>query len=113
MQAGTARPIVTEAADDLPAIYADPDKFTQVVTNLVENAVRHGEGTVRVVLKPSTTPTSAPAGVRVAGLRRGRGHAARDAAPGLHEVLDRWRARRLTASASTSSTASPRCTAGR
>ena len=28
----------------------DPDKFTQVVTNLVENAVRHGEGEVRVVV---------------------------------------------------------------
>ena len=33
-----------------PSITADPDKFTQVVTNLVENAVRHGDGTVRVTL---------------------------------------------------------------
>ncbi len=46
--ASTKRPIELEAADDLPSIFADPDKFTQVVTNLVENAVRHGEGTVRV-----------------------------------------------------------------
>ena len=30
-----------------PSSSADPDKFTQVVTNLVENAVRHGDGTVR------------------------------------------------------------------
>src|SRR4051812_33957206 len=48
----TARTIVLEVADDLPEIHADPDKFTQVVTNLVENAVRHGEGTVHVSLAP-------------------------------------------------------------
>ena len=35
--------IELEVADDLPEIYVDPDKFTQVVTNLVENAIRHGE----------------------------------------------------------------------
>lgn len=46
--ASTSRPLVLEAADDLPHITVDPDKFTQVVTNLVENAVRHGEGTARV-----------------------------------------------------------------
>ena len=28
-------------------IFADPDKLSQVVTNLVDNAVRHGEGTVQ------------------------------------------------------------------
>ncbi|MGA8847912.1 MAG: PAS domain-containing sensor histidine kinase [Nocardioides sp.] len=49
--AGTKRPIELAAAEDLPQIFADPDKFTQVVTNLVENAVRHGEGTVRVSLE--------------------------------------------------------------
>ena len=49
---GTARPITLDVADGLPDIHADPDKFTQVVTNLVENAVRHGEGTVRVSLAP-------------------------------------------------------------
>ncbi len=52
VSAGTARPISLEVAADLPDIHADPDKFTQVVTNLVENAVRHGEGTVRVTLAP-------------------------------------------------------------
>ena len=29
------------------------DKFTQVVTNLVENGVRHGDGAVRVRLEPA------------------------------------------------------------
>ena len=37
-----------QADDELPAVFADPDKFTQVVTNLVENAVRHGQGQVTV-----------------------------------------------------------------
>jgi signal transduction histidine kinase len=50
--AGTARRIDLEVTAQLPDIHADPDKFTQVVTNLVENAVRHGEGTVRVKLEP-------------------------------------------------------------
>ncbi|PVG83009.1 PAS domain-containing sensor histidine kinase [Nocardioides gansuensis] len=49
--AGTARPIEVVLADDVPGIHADPDKFTQVLTNLVENAVRHGEGVVRVSLE--------------------------------------------------------------
>jgi signal transduction histidine kinase len=52
VSAGTARPISLDVADGLPDIHADPDKFTQVVTNLVENAVRHGEGTVTVTLAP-------------------------------------------------------------
>jgi signal transduction histidine kinase len=52
VSAGTARPITLDIADDLPEIHADPDTFTQVVTNLVENAVRHGEGAVRVTLAP-------------------------------------------------------------
>ncbi|MBA3781283.1 MAG: PAS domain-containing protein [Nocardioides sp.] len=50
VQAGTARPIELAVAEALPEVFADPDKFTQVVTNLIENAVRHGEGTVRVEL---------------------------------------------------------------
>ena len=28
----------SDAPDDLPEVWADPDKFTQVLTNLVENA---------------------------------------------------------------------------
>jgi signal transduction histidine kinase len=47
-QTTTSRPIELHAKPDLPSVTVDPDKFTQVVTNLVENAVRHGEGTVRV-----------------------------------------------------------------
>jgi signal transduction histidine kinase len=58
--AGTSRPIDLDVADDLPTIMVDPDKFTQVVTNLVENAVRHGSGSVRIALE---TSGSEPRGV--------------------------------------------------
>ena len=50
--ASTSRTIVVQAAADLPEVTVDPDKFTQVVTNLVENGVRHGSGTVTVTLEP-------------------------------------------------------------
>ncbi len=33
---------------ELPKLYADPDKLGQVVTNLVENGLKYGEGTVRI-----------------------------------------------------------------
>lgn len=46
----TAREIVVQVEPDLPEIHADPDKFTQVVANLVENALRHGDGKVTVTL---------------------------------------------------------------
>ena len=48
VQQTTSRPIELRAEPELPSITVDPDKFTQVVTNLVENAIRHGEGTVGV-----------------------------------------------------------------
>ncbi|MEJ7832723.1 MAG: ATP-binding protein [Nocardioides sp.] len=54
--AGTHRPIELHVADHLPEVGMDPDKFTQVVTNLVENAVRHGEGTVRVAVEALGRP---------------------------------------------------------
>jgi signal transduction histidine kinase len=40
----------------LPALWADPDKIDQVLGNLLENAVRHGEGTVTIDVRPSTSP---------------------------------------------------------
>lgn len=51
VRAATTRPIRLRIADDLPLIHADPDKFTQVATNLVENAVRHGDGAVTVTVE--------------------------------------------------------------
>jgi signal transduction histidine kinase len=55
VSAGTSRPFELVVADGLPEITVDPDKFTQVVTNLVENAVRHGSGTVRIALEVART----------------------------------------------------------
>ena len=37
----------------LPEMWLDPDKMAQVVGNLVENALRHGDGTVTVTVEPS------------------------------------------------------------
>ncbi|GAA5153489.1 ATP-binding protein [Nocardioides marinquilinus] len=74
VSAGTAREIVVVApADDvLPPVLVDPDKFTQVVTNLVENAVRHGEGVVRVELAPEPH-ADGPDGVRLTVSDEGEG----------------------------------------
>ncbi|MEU5190528.1 ATP-binding protein [Streptomyces klenkii] len=37
----------------LPALWADPDKVDQVLGNLLENAVRHGEGRVTIEVAPA------------------------------------------------------------
>jgi signal transduction histidine kinase len=57
VRAGTGREIAFDAPGDLPQVSADPDKLAQVLTNLVDNAVRHGEGqvtltAVRTTLEP-------------------------------------------------------------
>ena len=48
VRAGAPHRIEFRAPADLPEIWADPDKFTQVLTNLVENAIRHGSDPVTV-----------------------------------------------------------------
>lgn len=58
VRAGTGRDIAFDADGDLPTISADPDKFAQVVTNLVDNAIRHGEG--QVTLTASAIRDEAP-----------------------------------------------------
>ncbi|WP_330176698.1 ATP-binding protein [Streptomyces sp. NBC_01498] len=37
----------------LPDLWADPDKIDQILGNLLENAVRHGEGTVTIEVAPA------------------------------------------------------------
>ncbi|MFF3513797.1 ATP-binding protein [Streptomyces sp. NPDC002573] len=39
----------------LPELWADPDKIDQVLSNLIENAVRHGEGTVTIDVTPAVS----------------------------------------------------------
>jgi signal transduction histidine kinase len=41
----------------LPALWADPDKVDQILGNLLENAVRHGEGTVTIEVTRAAGPT--------------------------------------------------------
>jgi PAS domain S-box-containing protein len=41
------------ADGELPEMWLDPDKMAQVVGNLVENALRHGAGTVTISVSPA------------------------------------------------------------
>ncbi|MBT2466836.1 PAS domain-containing sensor histidine kinase [Streptomyces sp. ISL-66] len=43
----------------LPDLWADPDKIDQILGNLLENAVRHGEGTVTIDVAPTTFANAA------------------------------------------------------
>ncbi len=52
VHAGTGREIAFDVAGELPRVSADPDKLAQVLTNLVDNAVRHGDGQVRLTALP-------------------------------------------------------------
>src|SRR5699024_5754940 len=42
--AGSGQDLRIEAAADLPTIWADDDRLSQVFTNLVQNAIHHGQG---------------------------------------------------------------------
>lgn len=39
---------VVDVPDEMGPLWADPDRFEQIVGNLIENAANHGRGTVRV-----------------------------------------------------------------
>jgi signal transduction histidine kinase len=47
---------VLDVAGPLPEVWADPDKIDQVLANLVENALRHGAGTVTIRIRPDEAP---------------------------------------------------------
>ncbi len=55
VRAGTGREIRVQADPDLPQILADPDRFAQVLTNIVDNAVQHGAGRVQVTATQEAT----------------------------------------------------------
>jgi signal transduction histidine kinase len=44
----SSTPVLLEIEDDLPRADADPDKVIQVLINVIENAMRHGDGEVQV-----------------------------------------------------------------
>ncbi len=56
VRAGTTRTIESSYDAPVPQVFADPDKLSQVVTNVVDNAIRHGEGTVQVTVEGITEP---------------------------------------------------------
>jgi len=67
VRAGTSRTITTQHEEAAFTAFADPDKFVQVVTNLVDNAVRHGEG------KVSVRTGRGPSGLRITVDDQGEG----------------------------------------
>ena len=71
---------VVRIADGLPEMWADPDKLDQVLGNLLENAVRHGAGTVTIVRRSRSARATARDRRLGDGERRGRGHPARSRA---------------------------------
>ena len=52
----TADRFMLRVEQPLPDLWADPDKVDQVLSNLLENAVRHGEGTVTIDVTASASP---------------------------------------------------------
>lgn len=53
---GSAEPFEISIGDDLDLIWGDSDRITQVVTNLVENAMRHGFGLREVAVQNTQHP---------------------------------------------------------
>jgi signal transduction histidine kinase len=51
-------------AEDLPEVWADPDRLDQILSNLIENALRHGEGTVTLAAEPASAETRDLMGAR-------------------------------------------------
>jgi signal transduction histidine kinase len=49
----------------LPEVWADPDRLDQILANLMENAVRHGEGTVSLSVAPTRQDDSEAVAVTI------------------------------------------------
>jgi signal transduction histidine kinase len=84
-----------ETTGELPETWLDQDKVDQIIGNLVENAVRHGAGTVTVVVEPLEA-----AEARAIGAAEGVAVSVRDEGDGVApELVPRvfrqfWRAKR-------------------
>lgn len=56
VSAGSGEPFPVDVGPDLAVIWGDTDRITQVVTNLVENAQRHGHGLRKVLVQNTEHP---------------------------------------------------------
>ena len=56
VSAGSGHPFELTIRDDVPLIWGDADRLTQVVTNLIENALRHGHGLKQVLVRRTRHP---------------------------------------------------------
>jgi signal transduction histidine kinase len=65
---------VVEAAADLPEVWVDPDKMGQVVDNLIENALRHGAGTITITLRQDPDGLVMSVADQGPGIPPGRAH---------------------------------------
>lgn len=45
------RPLTVDVADDLPEVVIDRDRINQVLSNLLDNAVKHGQGGVSITVR--------------------------------------------------------------
>jgi signal transduction histidine kinase len=78
-----------EVAGELPEVWLDADKIDQILANLIENAVRHGAGTVTTVIE--SAQVHAGPGVAVSVRDEGPGIAP-EFAPRVFRQF--WRAKR-------------------
>jgi signal transduction histidine kinase len=65
---------VVDAADDLPEVWVDPDKMGQVLDNLIENALKHGDGTVTVTVRQDPDGLVLSVADQGPGIPPGRAH---------------------------------------
>ena len=56
MSGGAAEPFEVTIGDGVDVLWGDADRIIQVVTNLVENAVRHGFGLKQVLVRSTEDP---------------------------------------------------------
>jgi PAS domain S-box-containing protein len=78
-----------EVGEGLPETWLDADKVFQILANLIENAVRHGAGTVTIMVEPARTDDGP--GVAVSVRDQGQGIAP-ELAPRVFRQF--WRVKR-------------------
>ena len=109
-----------DVPEDLPEVWADPDRLDQILSNLIENAFRHGDGVVTLAAQPATADGQealeskghSATGVDLRRQRRGQGHRRRPPASWCSAGSGTVGAREHRAWASTSSRGSSRPTVG-